>query len=191
MFKKPVRSVSTGVRRISYWVAAAGAALAISAPASANLSRTVCAAGNFVDANLPTAGSYWALQASQCQLKVSGTDAWSSTAAIYGNVSVPVEDMNGGTTLMNNFIGWFGGDGTSSSRPKICAVSYAIDKNGNVVASTSPPVCTTGAASHKFFNSTLWQMSVPEFGALVVNFAGQKGSGVDIVGIAGAFANMF
>jgi hypothetical protein len=32
---------------------------------------------------------------------------------------------------------------------------------------------------------------VPEFGALVVNFAAQKGSGVDIVGISGLFPDFF
>jgi hypothetical protein len=69
-------------------------------------------------------------------------------------------------------------------------VSYAIDKDGNIAGNT-PLACTSGAASHKFFNSAGWLLSVPEFGALVVNFAAQKGSGVDIVGISGLFPDFF
>jgi hypothetical protein len=179
-------------RRAATLAAVSGAAvLAFAAPANALPTRTVCAAGALVNNTLATSSIYWTNTASQCMIQATGSAAWSTTTAAYGSVSVPVEDMNSGTTQMNYFFGLYGGDGANSSRPQICAAQYSIDQNGNISAGSAIK-CTSGTtASHQNVNLSGWLMSVPAYGALIVNFAAQKGAGVDIVGINGLFPGYF
>jgi len=187
-------NLRTGFGRRAATLAAASGSLVLAfvAPANALPTRTVCAAGALVNNTLPTSSIYWANTSSQCMAQAAGSAAWSASTAAYGSVSVPVEDMNSGTTQMNYFLGLYGGDGANSSRPQICAAQYAIDQNGNI-SSASTIKCTSGTtgATHQNVNLSSWLMSVPAYGALIVNFAAQKGSGVDIVGINGLFPGYF
>jgi hypothetical protein len=147
----------------------------VAGDASALPGRFLCPAGSVVNNNPENAGLYW-FAFDQCQMRAGGSAAWGAGTAVYGSIALPLETGSSGFTAAP-VARVYGGDGSNSSRPRVCVTGYAYDIIGNV-ASIASTRCSTGALSPQNLDTVSWTGVVPQNGSFTMNFAAEKGSGL-------------
>jgi hypothetical protein len=160
--------------------AVAAAALFVASDADALPGRTLCPAGAMVNNNLPSASLTWTAS-DQCQVKATGTAAWNGSSVVYGSISFPLQTGSASVTVYP-VVRAYGGDGHNSAATQFSAAGYAYDSSGNLSAATNVYYTSGATATHQdLFVPNSPSVTVPVGGAFTVNFAAQKGAGVDIV----------
>jgi hypothetical protein len=151
----------------------------VAGDASALPGRFLCPVGSVVNNNPENANLYW-FAFDQCQMRTNGAAAWASGTAVYGSIALPLETGSSGFTAAP-VARVYGGDGSNASRPKVCVTGYAYDSNGNFSAIAGTR-CSTGALTHQSLDTVSWTVVVPQNGSFTMNFAAEKGAGLDRLG---------